>query len=239
MPERGTGPAKNNDEARWEGVLAEGLTRGDALAERPASRGEQRRQAFLDAAIGVFLEQGFESASVNEIVRRAGGSLATLYAQFGNKDALFETVIGEATIRFSEPFIRAADNNLERPLHEGLQDIGEQFLQLLLMPRALAFFRLMIGEGRKAPSASEGWVHGGPERVRLAVADYLLARASREGFTLAEREAETFGGFFCDMVRSRHQYRALFHDGEYTLTPEEIRDHVALAVRILLDGLRP
>jgi AcrR family transcriptional regulator len=218
------------------------LADGEAAAraagedERPQSRGEQRRQAFLDAAIDVFLEQGFECASVNEIVRRAGGSLAPLNAQFGNKEGLFETVIAEATQRFSEPYIRAAD--LDRPLAEGLQDIGEQFLTMLIQPRSLAFFRLMIAEGRKAPGVGEAWLHGGPERVRAAVADYLIARGAREGVRITPHDAAIAGGFFCDMVRSRHQYRGLFQTGTYSLTPQAVRDHVATAVRMLLDGLR-
>ncbi|MBS0385347.1 MAG: helix-turn-helix transcriptional regulator, partial [Proteobacteria bacterium] len=45
-------------------------------------RGVARRHAFLLSAREVFLEQGYEQASVNDVVRRAGGSFATLYAQF-------------------------------------------------------------------------------------------------------------------------------------------------------------
>ena len=46
-----------------------------------------RRHAFLLAAREVFLEQGYEEASVNDVVRRAGGSLATLYANSAIKRA--------------------------------------------------------------------------------------------------------------------------------------------------------
>ena len=41
----------------------------------------------------LFLERGFAGASVNELVRIAGGSLATLYAEFGTKEKLFEAVM--------------------------------------------------------------------------------------------------------------------------------------------------
>jgi AcrR family transcriptional regulator len=202
---------------------------------KPASRGEQRRRAFLDAAADVFLEQGYEAASVNEVVRRAGGSLATLYAQFGNKDGLFQAVIEDTTVRFSEPIMVAADANL--PLEQGLQQIGEQFLAAILRPRALAFFRVMIGEGRKIPEMLERFITTGPERVRSRVAEYLLSRGCKEGIHLTEEEADFAGSFFCEMIRSRHQYRALAYD-EYPMDEAEARRHVAMAVRFFLDGVR-
>lgn len=144
---------------------------------KPATRGEQRRRAFLDAAADVFLEQGYEAASVNEVVRRAGGSLATLYAQFGNKDGLFQAVIEDITERYSEAIIDAADTDL--PLEQGLQQIGEQFLGSILRPRAIAFTRVMIGEGRKIPDMMERWILSGPERVRAAVSEFLLSRGCK------------------------------------------------------------
>lgn len=202
---------------------------------KPQSRGEQRRRAFLDAAADVFLEQGYEAASVNEVVRRAGGSLATLYAQFHNKDGLFQAVIEDTTERFSVPIIDATDADL--PLEQGLQHIGEQFLAAILRPRALAFNRVMISEGRKIPEMMERFITTGPERVRKAVAEYLLSRGCKEGIQLTEEEADYAGSFFCEMIRSRHQYRALAYD-EYPMDEAEARRHVAMAVRFFLDGVR-
>jgi len=60
-----------------------------------SGRGAARRQAMLDAACEVFLEHGFEGASVADVVRRSGGSLATLYASFGSKEGLFEAIVAQ------------------------------------------------------------------------------------------------------------------------------------------------
>lgn len=60
-----------------------------------SDRGVARRQGFLRAARAVFLEQGYEAASVNDVVCVAGGSLATLYAQFASKENLFLAVCEE------------------------------------------------------------------------------------------------------------------------------------------------
>ena len=46
----------------------------------------------LAGARDVFLSDGFESASVDEIARRSGVSKATLYSYFSTKTELFLTV---------------------------------------------------------------------------------------------------------------------------------------------------
>lgn len=52
----------------------------------------RRRQAFLDAAEALFLEQGYDRTSLADIVGRSRGSLATLYALFGNKQGLLQAI---------------------------------------------------------------------------------------------------------------------------------------------------
>ena len=59
-----------------------------------------RREQIVAAAERMFLKQGFAKTSVNAIVREAGGSLATLYAEFGTKEALFESVLIQRASRF-------------------------------------------------------------------------------------------------------------------------------------------
>ena len=73
---------------------------------QPLSRGEKRRAAFIAAARQVFLEQGYEAASMSEIVLRAGGSLSTLYAQFGDKQGLFIAMLDARVRRITESAAR-------------------------------------------------------------------------------------------------------------------------------------
>src|SRR3546814_14932985 len=53
---------------------------------------ERRQSAILDAAESLFLEQGYERTSLAEIVKRSGGSLATLYELFGKKQGLVPAI---------------------------------------------------------------------------------------------------------------------------------------------------
>src|SRR5260221_14412677 len=57
-------------------------------------RGEIRRAQILDAAVEVFLENGYGGATIDLVVERGGGAKATIYSFFGGKDGLF-AAIGE------------------------------------------------------------------------------------------------------------------------------------------------
>ncbi|MCF8710204.1 TetR/AcrR family transcriptional regulator [Rhizorhapis sp. SPR117] len=46
---------------------------------------QYRRDAFIDAAAELISDRILEDISINDIVRRAGGSLQTLYEMFGSK----------------------------------------------------------------------------------------------------------------------------------------------------------
>jgi AcrR family transcriptional regulator len=53
------------------------------------------RAAILDAARDVFAEQGYEAASVRDIIRRTDLASGTFYNYFPDKDAIFEALIAE------------------------------------------------------------------------------------------------------------------------------------------------
>ena len=55
-----------------------------------------RRSAILDAAAEEFAARGFEAASYNRIIERAGTSKGAMYYYFEDKADLFTTVVAEA-----------------------------------------------------------------------------------------------------------------------------------------------
>lgn len=198
--------------------------------ERTQDRGVARRHAFLKAAREVFLEQGYETASVNDVVRRAGGSLATLYAQFGNKEGLFLAAAQDIHEDLVTAMTPESVDHL--PLEEGLQIIGERFVRTMLSRDNLAFFRIIVGEGRHFPEQVQRYIaQGGAEKVRGVVARYIEACNADLG------DSEVAASYLLELWRSRHHYRALA-TANYELTDEEMDTHVRDAVRFLLRALR-
>src|SRR5258705_4443570 len=66
-----------------------------ATVPRARPRGEIRRSQILDAAVEVFLENGYGGATIGLVVERAGAAKATVYSFFGGKAALFAAIVEE------------------------------------------------------------------------------------------------------------------------------------------------
>jgi AcrR family transcriptional regulator len=198
---------------------------------RSQDRGVARRQAFLQAAREVFLEQGYEAASVNDVVRRAGGSLATLYAQFGNKEGLFFAVLQDQHERFTRAITPDCVDHL--PLEEGLQTIGERYVRGLVARDNISFYRIMIGEARKFPDQMRRYFStGGADKVTSVLASFLRARG------VMTDDPEYGASLLQQYWRSRHHYRAVVDDA-YQVADKDISEHVARSIRIFLNGALP
>ena len=57
-----------------------------------------KRRQILDGARKVFMDLGFDGASMNEIARAAGVSKGTLYVYFADKSRLFEAIVEDEAL---------------------------------------------------------------------------------------------------------------------------------------------
>ncbi len=111
-------------------------------------RRQSRRTAILDAAEALFLEQGF-GVSLSMIVQRSGGSLATIYQMFGNKQGLLRAVIDRECARDLHDARQLFESALSP--REMLQRFGIQYHGFVTSPHAIAFARLVIAESLNDP----------------------------------------------------------------------------------------
>lgn len=113
--------------------------------DRPSPR-ERRHEAILDAAETLFMEQGYDRTSLAEVVRRSGGSLATLYELFGNKQGLLHAI----AIRWRDETTQGRINRVDtsgRSAVETLMDFVRSELDLWQSPRTVALLRMLVSEG--------------------------------------------------------------------------------------------
>jgi AcrR family transcriptional regulator len=204
----------------------------DVQIAEPASRGDKRRAAFIAAARQVFLEQGYEAANMSEIVLRAGGSLSTLYSQFGDKQGLFLAMLDERVRLITASML--VELSAHTPVEEGLRRIGQQFASKLLEPEALEMYRLIIGLARKFPEIPREFVRRGPDKLRQALADYLTDRVEAGEIKLADPHRAA--SLFLEMTRSGLVTRALM-DFEIRPDQQEINTAIEAVVDMFLHGV--
>lgn len=202
------------------------------VPEPDEGRGGLRRAAFLKAARDVFLEHGYDNANMAEIVKRAGGSLSTLYAQFGGKKGLFEAMVDARVEELTEQM--GVELSAHTPIREGLQRIGERFMTRLCEPEAIDVSRLMAGQARAFPDLAGGYARRSPERIRAALVAYLKDRADAGEVKIDNYDVAA--QIFFDLVRARLVLRALFEPG-YRPGEADIREAVDRGVKVFLGGV--
>lgn len=206
-------------------------------AARPRRRKDAilaRRAALLKVARDLFLQRGYAETSVNDVARIAGGSLATLYKEFGNKEGLFVTVVEEILSAEAAPFASVLE--LDISLAEGLQTIGEGYVKALLEPEHMAFHRIFWTEGRQIPHLMRRFQNFGDETYR-GLAYRLLEKHANAG-SIRSIDVMWTTAYFIEMLRAHHFVTAVYNP-RYVLRPKDRREHVARVVDLLCHGLVP
>lgn len=124
--------------------------------EELASKGERTRQAILDAAYDLFLNQGYSATSMRQVAQKAGIALGGIYNHFASKDEIFQTLVIEkhpylqilpllqsAPGETTEEFVRNASRLVQ-------EEMGQRpgFIKLM-------FIEIVEFEGRHFPKVLE------------------------------------------------------------------------------------
>jgi AcrR family transcriptional regulator len=104
-------------------------------------KGEVTRLAIEDAALELFMEQGYHATSMRQIADKAGLALGGIYNHFAGKDEIFEgVIIDKHPYRTILPAILAAEGeDLEKffrnAFHIIITELGErpEFVNLMLI----------------------------------------------------------------------------------------------------------
>lgn len=142
-------------------------------------RTEARREAILETAAQVFLEIGFERASMSEIAARLGGSKATLYGYFSSKEELFFNVVQFKVGSEVNPAFEELRSQIDAEPRTVLIKLGERFVSAILTPEAIALRRLVIAQVAQ-PGVGERFWRLGPGQACDAMEGYL-ASATKAG----------------------------------------------------------
>lgn len=188
----------------------------------------------MAAATEVFLEHGFDAATLDEVVRRAGGSRATLYEKFGGKEGLFAAIIAEQCAKVIEP-LQIVPHAKGRP-EEVLYAVGKRFLGVLMQPGGLGLYRLVSAEGVRFPDLVTKVFDQGPKAAADHLAGYFRTQVKQGVLALAD--ADLAARHFLEMVKGDLHTRALFGVPPPPTTGE-IEACVRGAVAIFLNGARP
>lgn len=160
------------------------------------SKRGKRREAMLSAAHELFVEKGFEATTLNDIVRRSGGSLATLYDMFENKPGLLRSLVTERCVTING----AIDSALATaaPFDQSLRAIAAEMLDRFLDPVYMGLFRVVIAQCANQPDLGRQIYDAGPVVCQSRAAAFF-AREMATG-TMASDDPMAVSTLFFQMV---------------------------------------
>jgi len=209
----------------------------ESLVDEPAPPTRERRprrpslsnEAFLDKALDLFLEQGFERTSIEAITASAGMAKRTVYLRYGDKTSLFKAALQRAIEDWIVPVerLRAAERG---DLETSLLAIGQILVDNILSPAGLRLLRLTNAESGRMPEIGDYTVHQGTDQTIAYLAD--LFRRHLGDFAEAEDAAEAF----LNLVVGGPANAAAWGVAQ---DPATISRRTRYSVRLFLHGLAP
>jgi AcrR family transcriptional regulator len=194
---------------------------------------------ILDAARKVFLERGFEGASIDEIAQVARSGKPTIYARFRDKRALFTGVMTRDILS------RITEFKVEVPtgatIEERLASAAITLLHEGFDDDRIGLMRLAVAEARRFPELAST-VSRQARELSTELGVHLLG-ASMQSDELgslpafAPQHLATTARFFLDLIAVPMLLRALFEVNLMTLDAE-IDTHVAHGVTFFLAACR-
>jgi AcrR family transcriptional regulator len=194
---------------------------------------------ILDAAREVFLERGFEGASIDEVAAAARSGKPTIYARFRDKRALFTAVVTRDVL------LRITEFEAEVPtgatMEERLTSLATATLQWTLDADRMGLMRLAVAEARRFPDLAST-VSRTTRELSTEVAARRLGEMTQSDPlgslpAFAPERLATTARFFLDLVVVPILIRALFEVDPKALQAE-IGPHAARSVAFFLAACR-
>jgi AcrR family transcriptional regulator len=190
---------------------------------------DARREAILDAAAAVFMEEGFAAASMSAIAARVGGSKGTLYNYFKSKEALFEAYIVRHCLWQQEAMFALVTPDSD--IAEALTHFGRGYLATVFSEFSLRNFRLIVAEAERAPEIGKAFYEAGPLAGVMRLAGHLERWASNGQLDLVDPVGAAHQ--FIGLCQNR-LFKARLCNAVPELSVEGIETEVAAAVATFL-----
>jgi AcrR family transcriptional regulator len=192
-----------------------------------------KRRQILDGARRVFMDLGFDGASMNEIARSAGVSKGTLYVYFTDKSRLFEAMVEEKIL---EQGTATYTFDFESSVEATLLGFGRAYIDVLCRPEGGSALRTVMAIAERMPDVGRRFY----ERV-IAYTNERLATYLREKVKTGELAIDD-----CDLAAAQFMqscqatlFQPYIFQAEPAPSATRVITVVESAARMFLAAYRP
>jgi AcrR family transcriptional regulator len=189
-----------------------------------------KRRQILDGARKVFMDLGFDGASMGEIARAAGVSKGTLYVYFADKSQLFEAIVQQEALEQDKV---AFIFDPERDAATTLPEFGQAYILLLCRPGGGSAIRTVMAIAERMPDVGRRFYKQVLENRIDRLAVYLEARVKIKDLEIDD--CQLAASQFMRMCEASLFLPFIFQAAP-TPSAERIAEVVKSATRMFLTG---
>ncbi|MFZ1470319.1 MAG: TetR/AcrR family transcriptional regulator [Paracoccaceae bacterium] len=183
----------------------------------------------LDGARSIFMRDGFDGASVDDIAREAGVSKATLYSYFPDKRLLFTEICNTECRRQTEDAEAAMDYSATTEAQ--LTFAAQRIAGFLMSDFGRNMFRLVVAEGERFPDLARQFYRNGPGLIHDRLVHHMQHMAAKgalkiDDFDLAADQ-------FAQLCKAHIHEKLIFGLAE-EITPADVARSVHGAVDMFM-----
>ncbi|MEZ5798529.1 MAG: TetR/AcrR family transcriptional regulator [Paracoccaceae bacterium] len=198
-----------------------------------AADGEIRKgrkyDQVLDGARRVFMRDGFDGASVDDIAREAEVSKATLYSYFPDKRLLFTEICTSECQRQTDEAEAAMDYNA--PAEDQLRFAATRIAGFLMSDFGRNMFRLVVAEGGRFPDLARAFYVNGPKRIHDRLVHHM--RHMTEKGALRIEDFDLAADQFAQLCKAHIHEKLIFGLAE-EIRPQDVEKSVRGAVEMFM-----
>jgi len=200
----------------------------DVVTEEDSSK----RRQILDGARKVFMDLGFDGASMNEIARSAGVSKGTLYVYFADKNRLFEAIVEDEALAQGKVLFNFDSS---RDPEITLREFGQTYMALLCRPGGGSWIRTVMAIAERMPDVGRRYYANVLEKIINRLAEYLKVHVASGD--LAIDDCQLAASQFMEVCKATLFLPFVFQAAPAP-SPERIAEVVDSATRMFLAAYR-
>ncbi|HKP39747.1 TetR/AcrR family transcriptional regulator [Mycobacterium sp.] len=208
------------------------------MTEPVLGRSALKRQTILSAGRDLFLSNGYQGTSVDQIAASAEVSKQTVYKHFGDKQELLLAIVNGALETTVTPFLgRIAALAKTTDLQADLTDLAADYLRAVLQEPVVQLRRLVVGEANRVPALAQQYYEQAPARTLAALAECFSALHDRG--LLDVPQPTLAAEHFAFLIVGRCIDQGLFCGGPQVLSSVDVDGYVSAGVRVFLAAYQP
>ncbi len=191
-----------------------------------------KRRQIMEGAHRVFMDLGFDGASMGEIARAAGVSKGTLYVYFADKFGLFEAIVEQESLEQGKATF---DFDPAKDPETVLGNFGRAYIDVLCRPGGGSSIRTVMAIAERMPDVGRRFYERVLAHTINRLAGYLDVKVKEK--QLAIDNCELAAAQFMQMCQAT-LFQPYIFQAKPAPSPEQIAVVVDSATRMFLKNYR-